>query len=182
MYENNHSWRAPTDYELMKEVRQLSARVKTRVVNELTGKEACITVDEMTDSSGSHLNFLLSTNEVDTELGQERGNFYWKSVRITVLDAESIGLKIAEVIRELNDVNIRVNSYSCDNCATMVATQRVVSRDCGKPVVRVPCMSHILNNILKELLRTGDVLPRVWESVGSIKGYNVGTGCESGSS
>ena len=86
-YTINRSWRAPKQHVIRKKLKKLAMIVKAMVINQLSDKEVCLIVDEMTDNSGSHLNFMLSTNTVETLSGLMRGHFFWKSEVITMFDA-----------------------------------------------------------------------------------------------
>lgn len=126
------------------------------VVNQLYGLEVCLIVDEMTNSMGSYLNFLMACYSPTggRDLSPAMGTYFWRTVSIQEYTAIAYAKEIAKVVKELEDEGMKVSSYASDNCSTMIATESLLHSLCGKPVTRIPCASHMLNNVLKELIKT----------------------------
>lgn len=176
----NASWRKPS-YKKIKEVQHsVAMKMRKLVVNQLYGLEVCLIVDEMTNSIGSYLNFLMAcySSTGGRDLSPTMGTFFWRTVSIQEYTAIVYAKEIAKVVKELEDEGMKVSSYASDNCITMIATESLLHSLCGKPVTRIPCASHMLNNVLKELIKTVPEISSVWNQVHYLTYYDIGDHCQ----
>ena len=155
-------------------------KMRKLVVNQLYGLEVCLIVDEMTNSIGSYLNFLMAcySSTGGRDLSPTMGTFFWRTVSIQEYTAIAYAKEIAKVVKELEDEGMKVSSYASDNCITMIATESLLHSLCGKPVTRIPCASHMLNNVLKELIKTVPEISSVWNQVHYLTYYDIGDHCQ----
>lgn len=102
------------------------------VVNQLYGLEVCLIVDEMTNSIGSYLNFLMACYSPTggRDLSPTMGTFSWRTVSIQEYTAIVYAKEIAKVVKELEDEGMKVSSYASDNCSTMIATESLLHSLC----------------------------------------------------
>ena len=112
------------------------------------------------------------------DLSPAKGTFFWKTVSIQEYTAIAYAKEIAKVVKELEDEGIKVSSYASDNCSTMIATESLLHSLCGKPVTRIPCASHMLNNVLKELIKTVPEISSVWNQVHYLIYDDIGEHCQ----
>ena len=133
------------------------------VVKKIRGKTACLIIDEMSKSGKSFVNLLLCTGD-DGSLDMKNQIYFWDSTRLPSNNAISFGSLIAHTIKVLEALEVTVNSYSSDNCRTMVAALEYAERKCGRKLVRVPCASHVMNLIFKDLVNH-DCIKNVWANV-----------------
>ena len=176
----NSSWRKPS-YKKIKEVQHsVAMKMRKLVVNQLYGLEVCLIVDEMTNSMGSYLNFLMACYSPTggRDLSPAMGTYFWRTVSIQEYTAIVYAKEIAKVVKELEDEGMKVSSYVSDNCSTMIATESLLHSLCGKPVTRIPCASHMLNNVLKELIKTVPEISSVWNQVHYLTYYDIGDHCQ----
>lgn len=176
----NSSWRKPS-YKKIKEVQHsVAMKMRKLVVNQLYGLEVCLIVDEMTNSIGSYLNFLMAcySSTGGRDLSPTMGTYFWRTVSIQEYTAIAYAKEIAKVVKELEDEGMKVSSYASDNCSTMIATESLLHSLCGKPVTRIPCASHMLNNVLKELIKTVPEISSVWNQVHYLTYYDIGEYCQ----
>ena len=176
----NSSWRKPS-YKKIKEVQHsVAMKMRKLVVNQLYGLEVCLIVDEMTNSIGSYLNFLMAcySSTGGRDLSPTMGTYFWRTVSIQEYTAIVYAKEIAKVVKELEDEGMKVSSYASDNCITMIATESLLHSLCGKPVTRIPCASHMLNNVLKELIKTVPEISSVWNQVHYLTYYDIGDHCQ----
>ena len=117
----------------------------------------------MSKSGTSFVNLLLCTGD-DGSLDMKNQVYFWDCTRLPSNNAISLGSFIANTIRDLEALDVTVNSYSSDNCRTMVAALEYAERKCGRELVRVPCASHVMNLIFKDLVNH-DCIKNVWANV-----------------
>lgn len=133
------------------------------VAKKIHGKTACLIIDEMSKSGKSFVNLLLCTGD-DGGMDVKNHIYFWNCTRLSSNNAVSFGSLIANTIKNLEKLEVTVNSYSSDNCRTMVAALEYAERICGRKLVRVPCASHVMNLIFKDLVNH-DCIKSVWANV-----------------
>ena len=133
------------------------------VAQKIKCKTVCLIIDEMSKSGTSFVNLLLCTGD-DGSMDMKNPVYFWDCTRLPSNNAVSLGSLIANTIKDLEALEMTVNSYSSDNCRTMVAALEYAEKKCGKKLVRVPCTSHVMNLILKDLVNH-DCIKNVWASV-----------------
>ena len=122
------------------------------VKNQLSGREVCLIVDEMTRFDIHYYNFLLSCPSDTVTTGTEGrlpAVYFWTSKILQDRTEERIGSMIGEVICELQQEDINVTSYATDNCSVMWKTEQYIQHFVLRPIQRVACASHVLNGIFK---------------------------------
>ena len=137
------------------------------VKNQLSGREVCLIVDEMTRFDIHYYNFLLSCPSDTVTTGTEGrlpAVYFWTSKILQDRTEERIGSMIGEVICELQQEGINVTSYATDNCSFMRKTEKYVQHIVLRPIQRVACAFHVLNGIFKDLLKLGPI-KEVWNNV-----------------
>ena len=55
----------------------------------------------------------------------------------------------------------------------MRGTEDLASLLCGRKLVRIPCTSHILNNILKDFYNKNVFIKDIWDNVFSVLVNNI---------
>lgn len=133
------------------------------VAKRIRGKTVCLVIDEMSKSGMSFVNLLLCTGD-DGSLDMKNQVYFWDCTCLPSNNAISLGSFIANTIRDLEALDVTVNFYSSDNCRTMVAALEYAERKCGRELVRVPCASHVMNLIFKDLVNH-DCIKNVWANV-----------------
>lgn len=158
------------------QLKKTNKKVMDFVKNQLSGREVCLIVDEMTRFDIHYYNFLLScpSDKVTTGTeGRSTAVYFWTSKILHEGTAERIGSMIGEVICELQQEGINVTSYATDNCSVMRKTEQYVQRFVLRPIQRVACASHVLNGIFKDLLKL-DPIKEVWNNVLFLSLFHIG--------
>ena len=103
-------------------LKRTNKKIMDFVKNQLSGREVCLIVDEMTRFDIHYYNFLLfcPSDKVTTGTeGRSTAVFFWTTKTLCDGTAESIGTMIGMVICELQQEGINVSSYATDNCSVM---------------------------------------------------------------
>ena len=142
---------------------RIRALVHEFILTRLRDHHACLIVDGMTKNNKCFYNLLLSViasspNEESTEV------FFWDCKEMESQSAESIGTLIGNTIKELEQERVTVGSYASDNCPAMISAMKVATIVACKPLTRIPCGSHILNLLFKDLMEE-EPIARVWNTV-----------------
>ena len=139
-------------------------RMKEFLVDRLKGKDVCLIVDEMTKYDNSFFNYTISTIVKGNDNRHTSAVFFWDSKVLRDSTAVSIGASIINVAEELQQRDIHVLSFCSDNCNTMKKTVDYTTMSDGRMIIRVGCGSHVLNNIIKDIMET-DYLASLWDNV-----------------
>lgn len=137
--------------------------VREFILNRLFTRTACLVIDGMTKNNKCFYNLLLSTltnqtSEESTEV------YFWDCQEMESQSAESIGTLIGNTILELEQLGVKVTSFASDNCPAMISAMKVATTVACKPLTRIPCGSHILNLLFKDLMEE-EHIARVWNAV-----------------
>ena len=140
---------------------EVAKAIKDYVKKKLKGCFVSIIVDEMKNKSGSYINFVLATRkDEDTPV-----LFFWDCKRSSGGKATDIASYISQEIYSLEECGIHCISYVSDNCNAMRATEKVLNQFTQEHIHRIPCASHVLNNILKDFIKRVEVINTVWTQV-----------------
>ena len=60
LYDLNKSWKQPSYSTIKKVQHTVATKMRDSVINQLFNQEVCVIIDEMTNSVGSYLNFLVA--------------------------------------------------------------------------------------------------------------------------
>lgn len=158
----NPSWRSPNTTQFTTVFLPLVAKsVKEYIKKELKGRFVSIIVDEMTNNNNCYLNFVLATRGAKN-ISQL---YFWDCKESCGRKALDIAQQILGEINHLEENGIHCNSYVTDNCNTMRSTEKLVNAETNETITRIPCSSHILNNILKDFIDKIDCLNSLWNHV-----------------
>ena len=136
----------------------------------------CMIVDAMTRYDNSYSNFLVSCHSDKLVRGIEHHPTPVFFSTTKVMDegtSQHIGFTIGSVINELRENDIHVVSYPTHNSALIRNTQSFLQNTLLHPVQRVACASHVLNGILKDLLKL-EPFHSVWTNVLLSSSYYIG--------
>ena len=151
---HNTSVSIPKYYNMMKEF----------LIDRLKGKDVCLIVDEMAKYDNSFFNYTLSTVVKGSDNHHRPTVFFWESRVLRDSTAISIGASIVDVAEELSQKDIHVLSFCSDNCNTMKKTVDYTTMSDGRVIIRVGCGSHVLNNIIKDIMDF-NCLASLWKKV-----------------
>ena len=131
-------------------------KVMDFVKSQLKDREVCMIVDAMTRYDNSYYNFLVScpSDKLVRRIEHHPTPVFFSTTK--VLDegtSQNIGFTIGSVINDLRENDIHVVSYTTHNSAVMRKTESFVQSTVLHPVQCVSCAFHILNRILKDLLK-----------------------------
>ena len=131
-------------------------KVMDFVKSQLKDREVCMIVDAMTRYDKSYSNFLVSCHSDKLVRGIEHHPTPAFFSTMKVMDegtSQHIGFTIGSVINELRENDIHVVSYPTHNSALIRNTQSFLQNTLLHPVQCVSCSFHVLNRILKDLLK-----------------------------
>jgi hypothetical protein len=121
----------------------------------------------MDESTNINQNRIINTSVV-TSSGD---TFYWKNTEAEAgkLGAKELTAYIIETGHEITDRNMKKwTSFISDTCSTMRATWANIEQDpCSKHVITVPCDSHGLQLLIKDILQRPGI-KKIWEVVANI--------------
>ncbi len=139
-------------------------RMREFIISHLKGSNVCVVIDEMTKFGTTYCNFLLCAR-VEMSIDPEKNAvFFWDSRILDDSTSLTIGQAIGRIADELEAYGITVASFASDNCNSMKKAEDYALCSSGRKIRRVPCGSHALNNILKELLEM-EPLKSIWGRV-----------------
>lgn len=167
MYANNKNWR-PVSRSFFTNVciPRVAEVVKNYIKERLVGKEVTVILDEMKNPYGSYINFVIAT---DGQTSDETELYFWRCMQSDGGTSEQIAAQLRDIITELHDCNISCHSYTTDNCSAMRGTEKCLLSMFGRKIPRIPCSSHIINNILKDFIEKVPFLSELWGKVRNIK-------------
>ena len=169
MYANNKNWRSVSRSFFTNEcIPRVAEVVKSYILERLTGKEVTVILDEMKNAYGSYINFVIATNG---QISDETELYFWRCLQSDGRTSEQIAAQLRNVIAELHDNNISCHSYTADNCSAMRGTEKCLLSMFGRKIPRIPCSSHIINNILKDFIEKVPFLSELWEKVRNVQYY-----------
>ena len=159
----NPNWRSPSHTAFSEVyVPAVAEAVKSFVKSKLKGCTVTLVLDEMKNSCGQYINFVVSTNS-QTSIGNEV--FFWECMQSEGSTAGAIAKKISIVANELEKAGIDCHSYATDNCNAMIATEKYTVTESGRRLSRIPCSSHALNNIFKDFVNKNPTIRETWNLV-----------------
>lgn len=152
----------PSAYKLKKYTSKVSSMTRDYVRNQLNGRNICLIIDEGSFFGTPHYNFLICAYIPECVINPKRV-YFWDSIANRDGTSEGIAECIKSVIIDLEKYNIHVKTYATDNCNAMRGTEEIL-KGVMNGIVRVPCASHILNNILKDLFDE-EYIKEIWDKV-----------------
>ena len=171
LFSLNKSWRSVSHTAFTtKYLPAVAKSVKQYIITQLRDRQVTLVLDEMRNSCGSYINFVIAVDgrsESGTEL------YFWKCMKSEGSTSAQISSQMCDVVQELEQVNIYCSTYSTDNCNAMRGTEDLASLLCGRKLVRIPCTSHILNNILKDFINKNVFIKDIWDNVFSVLVNNI---------
>ena len=159
----NSNWRSPSHTAVTNQyIPAVAIAIKQYVISRLRGHSVTLILDEMRNPCGSYINFIIAVNK---ESSDDMEMYFWECMESSGSTARQIATKISEVADELENYDIICQSYATDNCHAMIKTEQYCTTKSGRNIVRVPCSSHILNNILKDFVEKNPDIKETWSLV-----------------
>ena len=152
----------PSAYKLKRYTSKVSSMTRDYVKNQLNGRNVCLIIDEGSFYSIPYYNFLICAYIPECIINPKR-IYFWDSIVNNDGTSEGIAECIKSVINDLEQYNIHVKTYATDNCNAMRGTEDIL-KGVIDGISRVPCASHILNNILKDLFNE-EYIKGIWDKV-----------------
>ena len=156
------SWTGVSTTKLSKVfIPEVAKAIKDYVKKELKGCFVSIIVDEMKDKSGSYINFILATRKGDNTPVL----FFWDCKISSGSKAADIASSLSQEISLLEECGIHCVSYVSDHCDAMQATETILNQFTQEYIRPMPCASHILDSILRDFIKSVEVINTVWTQV-----------------
>ena len=140
---------------------EVAKAIKDYVKRELEGCFVSIIVDEMHINGNLYLHFALATQKSeDTPV-----LFFWDCKRTSGNKATDVASCISQEMNSLEECGIHCISYVSDHCNAMRETERIFNQVTQEYICRIPCASHVLNNLLEDFVKHVEVINTVWTQV-----------------
>ena len=159
----NSNWKSPSHTTVINQyIPAIATAIKEYIISRLKGRSVTLILDETKNSHGLYINIIIS---VDSELSNNTEMYFWDCMESSGSTDREIIVKMCEVADELEDYDILCKAYAVGNCHIVIRKGEVCTTKSGRNISRVPCISHILNNIFRDFIERNRDISRTWSCV-----------------